>query len=110
MDDVERQIYYYVKSLRPTPAPARDISRRVGSKRRFRYNPQWTNPFLERMVERGILETDADGSYRLKPIPRNHRPEDRWVAPEIAQALAASGKTFQGLILPEDEDEYYEKL
>ena len=68
MDAVEREIYHYLKSRRPKTVPARDINRHVGGKRRFRYNPDWANPVLLRMVERNILETDSDGSYRLKPI------------------------------------------
>ena len=110
MDDQERQIYYYVKSLRPKAVPARDISRRVGSKRRFHYNPEWANPVLLRMVERGILETDTEGSYRLKPVPREQVEGKRWVTSEFAQILKASGKGLEGLIMPEDADEYYDKL
>jgi len=110
MDADERAIYYYVKSLRPNSASARDVSRRVGSKRRFRYNPDWANPVLLRMVERGILETRADGSYCLKPLPRREVQGKRWVRPEIAELLKAKGKDFGSLITPEDEDECYERL
>jgi hypothetical protein len=62
------------------------------------------------MVERGILETDAEGSYRLKPIPRKDTEGKRWASPEIVEILKASGKAFNNLITHEDEDEYYDKL
>ena len=110
MDADERAVYYYLKSLRPLAAPARDISRRVGGRRKFRYNAEWVQPVLLRMVERGILETDAEGSYRLKPIPRPETKGKRWVTPEIANLLKGSGKAFTDVITPLDEDEYYDKL
>jgi hypothetical protein len=110
MDANERAIYYYLKSLRPQSAPVRDISRHVGSKRRARYSPDWANPVLIRMTERGIVETDAEGSYRLKPIPRRDMQGKRWASPEIANILKASPKEFDNVVTPEDEDELYDKL
>jgi hypothetical protein len=110
MDADERAIYYYLKSLRPKTATARDVSRRVGSKRKFHYNPDWASPVLQRMAERGIVETDAEGDYRLKPLPPRETKGKRWATPEIAGLLKASGKAFDNLITPEDEDEYYERL
>ena len=110
MDAVEREIYHYLKSRRPKTVPARDINRHVGGKRRFRYNPDWANPVLLRMVERNILETDSDGSYRLKPIPRQDAEGKRWASPAIAELLKASGKEFDNLITLENEDDYYDKL
>jgi hypothetical protein len=110
MDADERAIYYYIKSLRPNSAPVRDISRRVGSRRKFHYNPDWAGPVLARMVERGILQTDTDGSYRLKPIPRPDMRGKRWASPQFAKILKASRKQFDNLVTPEDEDEQYERL
>jgi hypothetical protein len=98
-----------VKSRRPKAVPARDINRHV-NKRKFRYNPDWAKPALLRMVERGILEADAEGSYRLKPIPPKETKGKRWASPEIAELLKASGKGFDNLITAEHEDEYYDKL
>ena len=110
MDADEREIYYYLKSRRPTHVPAPEIGRHVGGKRGYRYNPHWADPVLLRMVERGILETDAEGSYHLKPIPRQDTEGKRWASPEIAEILKASGKGFDNLITAEDEDEYYDNL
>lgn len=110
MDADERAVYYYLKSRRRKAVSARDISRHVGSKRRFRYSPEWAKPVLARMVERDILETVAEGSYRLKPIPRKDTTGKRWASPQIAELLKASGKEFPNVISPEDEDEYYDQL
>ena len=65
---------------------------------------------LLRLIERGILETDTDGSYRLKPKPRQDTPGKRWASPQFAEILKASGKQFANLITAEDEDEYYLNL
>ena len=110
MDADERAIYYYLKSRQSKSVPARDISRHVASKRKFRYSPEWANAVLLRMTERGILETDAEGSYRRKPLPRKDLPGKQWASPEIVGILKASGKEFHSLITPEDEDEYYDRL
>jgi hypothetical protein len=110
MDADERAIYYYLKLMRPKAAPVRDISRRTGSKRRFRYKPDWANPVLLRMAERHILETDAQGDYRLKPIPPQETRGKRWASPQIAELLRAKGNYSDRIVTPQDEDEYYEKL
>jgi hypothetical protein len=110
MDAAEREIYRYLKSRRATFVPARDIGRHVGSKRRFRYNPDWAKPVLLRMIERDILETDAEGSYRLKPIPRKNTEGKQWASPAIAEILKASGKAFDNVMTVEDKDDYYDKL
>jgi hypothetical protein len=110
MDADEREVYYYVKSRRPKCVLDRDIARHVGGKRRFRYNPEWVKPVLLRMVERGILEIDAEGFYRLKPMPKKETQGKRWASPHISELLKASGKAFKNVITVEDEDEYYIKL
>ncbi len=110
MNADERAIYYYLKSRRPQSVSSRELGRHVGGKRRSQYAPDWANPVLLRMIERGILETDAEGDYRLKPIPPKDTKGKRWASPEIARILKASGKAFNDLLTAEDEDEYYDKL
>ena len=110
MDAEERAVYYYLKSWRPKAAPVRDIARRAGSRRRFRYNPDWVRPVLARMEERGIVETDATGDYRLRPMPQDVTVGKRWASPEIAAILQSSGKGFSNVVTPEVEDAYYEAL
>jgi hypothetical protein len=110
MDADEREVYYYVKSRRPQCVAERDIGRHVGGKRKFRYNPEWTKPVLLRMIERGILAVNADGSYRLKPMPQKETNGKRWASPHIAEILKASGKVFGNVITVDDEDEFYLKL
>ena len=106
----ERDIYYYLKARRQEYIPLREISRRTGGKRRYKYNPDWARPVLASMTERGILESDPERGYRLKPIPKQSMDGKRWVAPEIAKILRASGKGFENVMTADDEDEYYDKL
>ena len=110
MDADERAIYYYLKSLRPKSAPVQDIGRCAGSKHRFRYNRDWAKPGLQRMMERGIVETNGDACYRLKPIPREYTRGRCWATEEIAAVLKANGKSCHNLFTPEDEDAYYDNL
>jgi len=111
MDADEREIYYYVKSWGQTFVSAREIARRAGGKHRFRHEPDWATPVITRMTERGILESDNGGHYRLKPAPKKNKENLRWVSPEVAKILKSSGKNFsETIIIEEDPDNYYENL
>ncbi|TAK97490.1 MAG: hypothetical protein EPO07_13160 [Verrucomicrobia bacterium] len=111
MDADEREIYYYLKPYRNEYLSGREIARRAGGKRRFREDPQWAVPALLRMVERDILETDPAGHYRIKPAPEK-TGKKKWVSPQVARILKASGKQFEGVIeIDEAElDNYYDNL
>ena len=96
MDADERAIYYYLKSRRPQCVSDRDIGRHAGGKRRFRYNPEWAKPVLLRMIERGILETDAEGYYRLKPMPQKETKANagpRRTSPRSSKPAAKRSRT-----------------
>ena len=110
MDADERQIYYYLKPRGREFVPVRDISRRVGGKRRFHHSPDWVMPILLRMAERGILEDDGESRYRLKSIPKKDSKGKVWASQKFAKLLKQSGKDFDHIVTAEDEDEYYEKL
>jgi hypothetical protein len=110
MDADEREVYHYLKSWRNQFISAREICRRAGGKKRFYDEPDWAKPVLLRMVEKNILETDAAGSYRLKPVHGKNKRQ-KWVAPQIARILKESGKDFDESIKVDDQDfEYYDKL
>jgi hypothetical protein len=112
MDSDEREIYYYLKSWKEEFISSREICRRAGGKKRFRHDEEWAKPVLLRMVEKGILETDTGGHYRLKPLDRRIlRKGKRWVSPQIARILKESGKDFKEVLIDEAEiDRYYESL
>ena len=112
MDSDEREIYYYLKSWKDQYLSSREICRRAGGKRRFRQEEEWAKPVLARMVEKGILEIDTGGHYRLKAIDkRKARKGNRWVSPQIARVLRESGKDFSHVIIDDETmDRYYESL
>lgn len=111
MDSDEREIYYYLKSWKEEFISSREICRRAGGKKRFRQAEEWAKPVLTRMVDKGILETDTGGHYRLKPIDKKTRKGKRWVSPQVARVLRQSGKDFSEVIMDEDEmDKYYQNL
>lgn len=115
MDADEREIYYFLKSWTQEYISAKEICRRAGGKRRARFEPEWAKPALVRMVDRGILETDPSGHYRLKPAPKaKGNQQRRWASPQVAKILKNSGKDFSDAIIVIDEDmdldEYYDSL
>jgi hypothetical protein len=111
MSSDEREIYFYLKAFRKEYISSREICRRAGGKKRFQQEEDWAKPVLNRMVERGILEMDAAGHFRIKPFEPDALKKKKWVAPEIQRILRQSGKDFSEVIISEDEmDEYYDSL
>jgi hypothetical protein len=108
MDSDERGIYEYLKTWGTEYVNAMEIARRATSKKRFYDDPDWAKPILMRMADRGILENDMQGRYRVKPLSRKDKNK-RWVAPDIAKILQESGveiETGDGIA----PDEHYEQL
>jgi len=112
MDADEREVYYFLKPYRKEFLSAKEICRRAAGKRRYREDELWAIPPLMRMVERGILETEPSGGYRIKTRPDPKDKLQRWISPEIKQVLRDSEKKFDHVIqIDEDElDAYYENL
>jgi len=110
MDADEREVYFFLKGQTLQSVPADSICRYAGGKQRFRESPDWAKPVLLRMLERGIIEADSRGDYRLKPMPES-KVAKRWVAPHIAAILKKTGGKFDHVIKEEDEaDTYYNSL
>jgi hypothetical protein len=111
MDADERDIFQFLKSWSAGFMSYREIARRAGGKARFHKNPDWAKPSLTRMQERGILDSDAQGRYRVRPVVSKHK-RTRWVSPEIARILQEKGVTVEDtIIIPEDgSEEHYERL
>ena len=110
MDTDERDIFQFLKTWGAEFTNAKEVARRAASKKKFYDDPEWAKPILMRMTERGILECDAQGRYRIKPVSRKKKG-NQWVAPDIAKILKESGLEVEAA--GEDdiaEDEYYEQL
>jgi len=111
MDADEREIYQYLKSWGSEFVAAREIGRRAGGRRRFNEEPEWAKPVLLRMVERGILESNSTGHFRIKRVLKKNK-DKQWISPDIATILKESGVEVEnaaeeGGIAP---DEYYDQL
>ncbi len=112
MDSDEHEIFKFLKTWGAEFTSAMEICRRAGSKKRFYDDPAWAKPILQRMEERGILESDIQGRYRIKPV-RKKKHGNKWVAPDIAKILKESGVEVDAADAAEEEiaeDEYYEEL
>jgi hypothetical protein len=108
MDGDERDIFQFLKTRGTDFVGAMEIARRAGNKKKFFGDPDWAKIVLMRMGERGILESDSQGRYRIKPVSRKDKNK-HWVAPDIAKILNESGVEVEagGDIA---SDEYYEEL
>ncbi|HUB88052.1 MAG TPA: hypothetical protein VMB22_09195 [Verrucomicrobiae bacterium] len=112
MDSDEREIFYFLKTWGNEFVSMREICRRAGGKKRYYEDNEWAKPLLIRMHERGILEHDAQGRYRIKPVPKKNKGS-RWVSPDIAKILKESGVEVEspGEGVPDvGSDDYYENL
>ena len=108
MDGDEREIYQFLKTWGTEYVGAMEIARRATIKKRFYEEPDWAKQVLMRMAELGILESDSQGRYRIKPLSRKDKNK-RWMAPDISKILHDSGveiETGDGLA----SDEHYEQL
>ena len=108
MDGDEREIYQFLKTWGTTYVGSTEIARRATIKKRFYEEPDWAKQVLLRMEDRGILESDSQGRYRIKPASTRDKNK-RWVAPDIAKILQESGVEVEAGdgAAP---DEYYDQL
>lgn len=108
MDSDERAIFDFLKTWGTTFVGVREICRRAGNKKRFHEDAGWAKTILFRMAERGILESDAQGKYRIKPLPKPSHGH-RWVSPEISKILNENGVAVEGAA-DMGTDDHYEQL
>ena len=97
MDSDEREIFQYLKTWGKEYVGVKEICRRAGSKKRYHDDPSWAVPMLIIMTERGVLERDAAGRYRVKPKNKG-KHSGRWVSPEIEEILKAKGVAVEGQV------------
>ncbi len=108
MDSDEREIFHYLKTWGTEFVSAKEISRRAGSKKRYHSDPDWAKPILMAMVERGVLESDALGRYRIKP--KRKKGGGRWISPDIEKLLKEKGIQVETNGADLASDEHYEQL
>ena len=95
MDSDERDIFQYLKTWGKEYVGVKEICRRAGSKKRYHDDPNWAIPLLVIMTERGDLERDSAGRYRVKPKAKA-KHGGRWISPEIEEILKKKGVAVEG--------------
>src|SRR5258708_1886298 len=100
----ETQIQLYLKSFRGQFVSVREIARRAGGKRRFQKDPNWAGPPLHALVDKGIVESDSTGHYRLV-IAKEKKSKRKWLSPQVKEILEKSGKDFTHVIREQDVHE-----
>ncbi len=108
MDSEEREIFDFLKTRGDEFVSVKEVARRASGKKKFYDNPEWAKPLLIRMQERGVLESNTLGQFRIKPVSRKNK-DKRWVAPDIAKILQENGVQVEGTG-ETGSDEYYEGL
>jgi hypothetical protein len=103
MDVEEKEICLYLKGFPGQFVSYGEIARRAAGKRRYREDPNWAATLLARMVEKGTIESDSTGHYRLKAVKKREKSK-RWVSPQIRKILEQGGKTFE--VEEDAEDEF----
>ncbi len=70
MNSDEREIFHYLQTLGRGIHQRQGNLPRASTKKRYHEDPDWAKPLLMGMAERGILESDAMGRFRVKPKPK----------------------------------------
>jgi hypothetical protein len=110
MDSEEREIFHFLQTWGSDHVSYKEIARRAGGKKKFHENNDWAKPVLNRMQERGLVESDSTGRYRIKPVPQKNKAK-RWVSPDIAKILEDKGLKVEGTGAGEvATEDYYDGL
>jgi len=106
MDYDERSIHLFLQGCAGAFVSPRIISRRVGGKQRCLQDPEWVSPVLMGMLEKGILEMDAQGRYRLSQAVPPERAKRTWVSPQVRRLLEQSSRDFSRVLKAADDDRH----
>lgn len=99
----EQEIINYLQTYGAEFVGAAEICRRATTKRRFYEEPDWAKPILMSMKDRGILEADNQGRYRVKQVHKK-RAGKLWVAPDIEKILRENDEETDGAAKDADEE------
>lgn len=105
MDYDERSIRTFLRGYPGQFVSPRIISRRLGGKRRYHQDPLWAVPILSRMVDKGVIETDAQGHFRLRRADQVDGRKRTWISPQVRSILERSSADFTHVIAVDEEAE-----
>jgi hypothetical protein len=102
----EKEILEYLRSWPYTFISGREIARKVGGKARYAENRSWPLPILIEMTNKGWVETDCMGYFRIVSDERKPKRSKvkRYVSPQILRILKVSGREFEGVDIDIDLD------
>jgi CheY-like chemotaxis protein len=110
LDSDERDICGFLAACRDHLASAVEIARKAGGKRRFREDAKWAVRVLFRLVDKGVIEADAEGHYRLRSVRGKDTPKDRLADEGAIEWDANSHYVPQSLLEKETpKDEQHER-
>ena len=103
MDADEKDVCEFLKSWQGQFVAVKEICRRAGGKWRFKDDPNWAVPVLQRLQEQHLVESDPTGHFRLV-ADQKKKEKKWWLSPEHKKILEQSGK-FDGVVDIPDEPE-----
>ena len=105
MDPDEKDICEFLKSWQGQYVSVKEICRRAGGKWRFKDDPNWAVPVLQRLKEQNLVESDTTGHVRLIPEKKDKDKKKWWLSPEHKKILEQSGKFEEVVDIKEEEAE-----
>jgi hypothetical protein len=91
----EKAIWDYLKNWPDLFISPKEIARKVGGKQRYEEDRFWAIPILQQMAQKGWLEADYVGHYRVRPVDTaKSKKKKRHVSPQILKLLKGSGRDF----------------
>jgi hypothetical protein len=97
----EHQILEFLKGRLAEFFSVKEVSRRVGGKRRCQEEPAWAKPFLIRLANAGHISMNEIGHYRYMPPEEEKKKKGKeklHLAPHIAAILSGAGKAHLGAV------------
>src|SRR5260370_7603101 len=89
----EKAILEYLKNWPDLFISPKEIARKVGGKQRFEEDRFWPVPILQEMAQKGWLEADYVGHYRVRPVETDKsEKKKRHVSPHILRLLKGTAK------------------
>ena len=100
----EKLILEYLKPLGKAFASAKEVCRRAAGKSQFNTDPVWAKKHLKRLENRGLLETNPLGHYRIRR--ENEDGSKVPLDPRISKILSQSGQDFSKSFILDDDQDY----
>jgi len=92
MDPDETILFTYLNSWPGDFVSCQQICRQADGRRRFQQDSRWALVPLNRLVDKGLVETDGAGRYRVPVERKVDKKPAPWISPHIKNLLERNGK------------------